>query len=71
MSKQPLPVDLPITKQHVVAAFVEGIHALGQEVDAWRAFGADVSSFLKARDLSDAFGAYQQKRIKARAKKRA
>jgi hypothetical protein len=64
----PIPADEPLTKQNVVAAVVESLHSVGQELDAWRRFGADVSAFLVARDLAEAFGEFQEKRKPASGK---
>lgn len=57
--KHPIPADAPLTKQLVVAAFIEGVHSLGVEVDAWRRFGSDVSAFLKAKGLAEEFQAWR------------
>lgn len=65
--KQPLSPEMPITKQHVVAAFIEGVHSLGQELDAWRRFGAEVSAFLAEKDLGAEF---EKRRKKAGRKTR-
>ena len=66
--RMPIPADAPLTKQTVVAAVVESLHGVGVELDAWRRFGADVSAFLAARDLAEAFGEFQEKRKPASGK---
>lgn len=58
----PIPPDGPLTKSNVVAAFVESIHGLGSELNAWRVFGADVVAFLKERGINEEFGKWQEKR---------
>jgi hypothetical protein len=59
--KQPIPVDMPITKRDVVAAFIEGVHSLGQELEAYRRFGAEVSAFLGEKGLGAEFEARRKK----------
>ena len=66
--RMPIPADAPLTKQTVVAAVVESLHSVGQELDAWRRFGADVSAFLTERDLAETFGEFQEKRKPATGK---
>lgn len=64
----PIPVDEPLTKQNVVAAFIETVHGIGAEVDAWRAFGSDVVEYLKSKKLSDDFERFRAKRAARRTK---
>lgn len=61
-----MPIDTPTTKANVVAQFIETIHETSVELAAWRRFGAEVAAFLKARDLTDAFGEFQEAQQKER-----
>lgn len=58
--------NTPLTKSSVVAAFVEGVHDLATELEAWRRFGADVQAFARERGISEELTAFQKAQIAER-----